>query len=353
MLQLRLVGYTAIFVYLKHRTQFTMRLFTYFSIILRIYREIKFQKHYNKVFLLPYLQKLEETYNGKFKDEQKQKISNYYGLFITSFLCSSYKRLQGKKLSDAERKRATLFGILTPIGDDLFDEDKLDIESIRSITFNPENYTATTFSAQVAKEIQTFLLQDVPHKKAYLQAAKDVLEIQIETAKQTNPSISKQDLERITHFKGAVSVIIYHQCLDEIADEKMQEALFLIGSLYQLGNDIFDLYKDVRDNIYTLVNTCDDYGVFRKSFLERIQLQNQKIRNLDYPEKNKEEFCFVMNTINARSVVALDQFVRKQTKAGKKIDWRQLQRSDMIVDMEKPRNFLKWLYYTFKLPGLK
>lgn len=63
MLQLRLVGYKAIFVYLKHRTQFTMRLFTYFSIILRIYREIKFQKHYNKVFLLPYLQKLEETYN--------------------------------------------------------------------------------------------------------------------------------------------------------------------------------------------------------------------------------------------------------------------------------------------------
>jgi hypothetical protein len=305
------------------------------------------------VFLLPYLQKLENTYNGKFKDEQKQKICNYYGLFITSFLCSSYKRLQGKQLTDAERKRATLFGILTPVGDDLFDEDKLEIDSIRSITFHPESYTANTFSAQVAKEIQTFLLLDVPHREAYLQAAKAVLEIQIETAKQTNQSISKQELEYITYTKGAVSVIIYHQCLDEIADEKMKEVLFLIGSLYQLGNDIFDLYKDVRDNIYTLVNTCDDYSCFRKSFLERIRLQNQKIRELDYSKKNKEEFCFVMNTINARSFVALDQFVRSQKKAGKKIDWWQLQRSNMIVDMEKPRNFLKWLYYAYKLPGLK
>ena len=338
---------------MKYRKHFTMRLFKYISTIISIYREIKFQKHYNQVFLLPYLQQLENEYNGKFKEEQKQKILNYYGLFITSFLCSSYKKLQGRQFTDAERKRATLFGILTPVGDDLFDEDKLDIESIQSITFDPENYTATTFAAQVAKEIQTFLLQDVPNKEAYLEAAKNVLEIQIETVKQTNPDISKHELEYITHTKGAVSVIIYHQCLDEVADDKMKEALFLIGSLYQLGNDIFDLYKDVRDNIYTLVNTCNDYVDFRKSFLERIQLQNQKIMELPYPQKNKTEFCFVMNTINARSVVALDQFVRMQRKTGNKINWQQLQRKDMIVDMEKPRNFLKWLYYAYKLPVLK
>jgi len=330
-----------------------MRLFTYAGTILRIYRDIKTQKHYNKVFLLPYLQQLEIKYGGKFKDEQKQKILNYYGLFITSFLCSSYKKLQGTKISEAERKRATLFGILTPVGDDLFDEDKLDIESIRSITFEPESYTATTFSAQVAKEIQTFLLQDVPHKAAYLQAAENVLDIQIETIKQTNAGISNNDLEYITYTKGAVSVIIYHQCLDEVADEKMKAVLFLIGSLYQLGNDIFDLYKDVRDNIYTLVNTCGDFAAFRKCFLERIQLQNRSIMELPYPEKNKKEFCFVMNTINARSVVALNQFVRMQKKAGKKINWQQLQRNDMIVDMEKPRNFLNWLYYACKLPELK
>jgi hypothetical protein len=330
-----------------------MRLLKYIGTTLRVYREVKFQKQYNKVFLLPYLQELEIKYSGKFKEEQKQKICNYYGLFISSFLCSSYKKLQGKKFTDAERKRATLFGILTPVGDDLFDEDRLDIESIRSITFSPESYTATTFSAQVAKEIQTFLLQDVPHKEAYLQAAKNVLEIQIETVKQTDPNISNQELEYITYTKGAVSVIIYHQCLDEVADEKMKETLFLIGSLYQLGNDIFDLYKDVRDHIYTLVNTCDDYAAFRRSFLERVQLQNQKIMELPYAEKNKKEFCFVMNTINARSVVALDQFVRMQKKAGKKINWQQLQRKDMIVDMEKTRNFLMWLYYAYKLPGLK
>lgn len=330
-----------------------MRVFTYIHIMLKIYREIKIQQRYNKSFLLPYLQQLETRYSGKFSVEQKQKIVNYYGLFITSFLCSSYKRLQAKQLNEAERKRATLFGILTPVGDDLFDEDKTDMEGIRCITFSPGSYDAQTFPARVAKEIQAFLLQDVPDKEAYLQAAKDVLDIQLETVKQTSPAISKQELEHITYTKGAVSVIIYHQCLDEVANEKMKKALFLVGSLYQLGNDIFDLYKDVRDNIFTLVNTCDDYVAFRRAFLQRIQLQNRAIMALPYGEKNKQEFCFVMNTINARSVVALDRFVQMQQKAGKKINWQQRQRKDMIVDMEKPYNFLKWLYYAYKLPGLK
>ncbi len=326
-----------------------MRLFNYIGITRRLYKEIKVQKQFTKDFLIPYLNQLEIRYSGSFRDEQKQKILKYYGLFITSFLCSSYKRLQGKKLTGDERKRATLFGILTPVGDDLFDEDKLDIESIKTITYDPENYKATTFSALVAKEIQAFLLQQVPHKEAYLEASKNVLNIQVETVKQTNPGISRQELEYITYTKGAVSVIIYHQCLDDVADEQMKEVLFLIGSLYQLGNDIFDLYKDVRDNIFTLINTCDDYINFRRSFLERVQLQNQKIMALPFAEKNKKEFCFVMNTINARAVVALDQFISLQKKTGSKIDWWKLQRKDMIMDMEKPVNFLKWLLYAYKL----
>ncbi len=330
-----------------------MNFFRYISIARKVYKEIKIQKQFNKTFLIPYLDELEKKYNGKFQPEQRGKILRYYGLFITSFLCSSYKRLYGKVFSDEERKRATLFGILTPVGDDLFDIDKLDNESIQQITFHPEAYNATTFSSKVAKEIQTFLLNTVPHKEAYIKASKDVLDIQVETIKQTNPEISQKEIRRITYMKGAVSVIIYHQCLNEAADAQMQEVLFLIGSLYQLGNDIFDLYKDVRDNIYTLINTCDDFVQFKKDFIERIKFQNEKIYALPYAKKDKEDFCIVMNTINARSLVAIDQFINTQKKYGSKVDWWKLERKEMIVDMEKKRNILKWLKYVFKLPAIQ
>ena len=339
----------AYFGFLLFTFELYMNFFRYINIARKVYSEIKVQKQFNKTFLIPYLDELENKYNGRFEAEQRGKILKYYGLFITSFLCSSYKRLYGQSLSKEERKRATLFGILTPVGDDLFDIDKLDNDSICQITFHPETFTATTFSSHVAKEIQTYLLKTVPHKEEYIKASKDVLDIQVETIAQTKPGISKEEMQRITYTKGAVSVIIYHQCLDEAASMQMLEVLFLIGSLYQLGNDIFDLYKDVRDNIYTLINTCDDYVHFKKEFMERIQLQNKKIYALPYAKKDKEDFCIVMNTINARSLVAIDQFIETQKQQKGKVDWWKLERKDMIVDMEKPGNILKWLKYIYKI----
>jgi len=44
----------------------------------------------------------------------------------------------------------------------------------------------------------------------------------------------------------------------------------------------------VRDHIYTLVNTCEDYTRFKKEFLERVRLQNQKI-NADKRISDLEE----------------------------------------------------------------
>src|SRR3954453_1438744 len=117
----------------------------YISAFRNVYREIQLQKQFNNSFLLPYLDELEKKYCGSFAPEQRKKIVNYYGMFITSFLCSSYKRLYGQILTDDERKRATLFGVLTPVGDDLFDIEKLEVDSIAAITFTPETYTATTF----------------------------------------------------------------------------------------------------------------------------------------------------------------------------------------------------------------
>jgi hypothetical protein len=117
-----------------------MSLLTYIGIARKVYKELSIQKQFNKKFLVPYLEELELRHKGKFQPEQKGKILKYYGLFITSFLCSTYKRLYGKTLTDDERKRATLFGILTPVGDDLFDIDKLSVEDIHTITYNPQAY---------------------------------------------------------------------------------------------------------------------------------------------------------------------------------------------------------------------
>ena len=66
-----------------------MNAFGMIRIAWNVFKEIRIQKKYNQTFLIPYLNELEKKYHGQFQPEQRQKILNYYGIFITSFLCSS------------------------------------------------------------------------------------------------------------------------------------------------------------------------------------------------------------------------------------------------------------------------
>lgn len=329
-----------------------MMILSYLRTIIRFRKELKQQQDYINTFLNPYLDELQKKYAGTFHDEQLKKIRQYYGLFIPTILCSSYKHLYDEPYTMAERKRATLFGILTPVGDDLFDIDKLDAKAIHEITYCPENYEAKTFSAHIAKEIQSFMLTDVPYKKQYLDAAKNVFEIQLETIKQTNPAIDNKELERITFAKGGHSVIIYHQIMEKPASEAMWKVLFYVGSLMQFSNDLFDMFKDLRDGIVTLPDRCTNYTELRQLFMCRVKECNRLIYALPYKQHKKEEFAVAMHLIISRSMVVIDKMIGLEKQLGKPLNYKKLTRQQLICDMEKPKNIIKWLYYSYKLPKL-
>jgi len=329
-----------------------MKLLNYFTAGYKVVKELRRQRRFNQAFLVNYLSELENKYQGIFSEEQLFKINKYYGLLIGPILCGSYKMLYGQPFTEEERKRATLFGILTPLGDDLFDVHHLPIEKISALTFEPDQYQAALFAEKVVKEIQSALLHEVPNKDAYIQASRDVLDLQVATTAQTSPDMEKNQLLKITYRKGAVSVIIYHQILSTAADEQMMKVLEEVGGLYQLGNDLFDVYKDTRDGIYTIPNTCKDFKELKTSFVSKVKYMNSLINALPFSNNRKEKFKVIMNSINARSMVAIDEWITFQNKYGTGINLKSVERKAMIIDMEKPALFIKWLYYMWKLPRL-
>ncbi len=326
-----------------------MNIFTYIKAFHHLWKDIQAQRAFNKAFLLPYMEALEKKYDGRFHPGQKEKIKNYYGLFIPAVLAASFKRLYNEPFTAEEQERVTLFGILTPVGDDLFDIDKLDIGAIRTITYTPESFEAQTFSAKVAKEIQSKLLQTVPDKAAYLEASKNVFEIQIDTIRQTDPAITEAEIEQITYAKGGYSVIIYHETLKKATPE-VWGVLFYIGSLMQLANDIFDMHKDVPDGIITLPDSCRNFTTLREKYLHRVKETYRLIYNLPFSKADKEEFCIKMNFIISRGVVALDKFIGLEKSKGGVLDIPALTRAEIICDMQKPSNILKWVKYVYQLP---
>lgn len=314
-----------------------------------LWADIKTQRAFNASFLIPHIEALEKKYQGNFHTGQKEKILNYYGLFIPAVLAASYKRLYQQPFTDEERKRVTLFGILTPVGDDLFDIDKLDIESIRTITYTPHLYEAKHFTAQVACEIQDHLLNHVPDRDAYTLAAKNVFEIQIETLRQLNPAITDEEAKNITYAKGGYSVIIYHEVMQKASD-KFREALFVTGSLMQFANDLFDLHKDLPDGIQTLPARCKDFKVLKAIYYERCLTCNEKIKGLDFDKKEKELFLIKMYFIISRGLVALDHFIALENRNGKPLSMHTLSRKELITDMQKPGNIINWLRYLYQMP---
>lgn len=326
-----------------------MKLIRYIQAMRELWADIRAQRKFNAAFLVPYVETLEKKHVGHFHTGQKEKIFNYYGLFIPAVLASSYKRLYQESFTEAERKRVTLFGILTPVGDDLFDIDQLDIEAIRTITYTPHVYKASHFTAKVACEIQDYLLNHVPDRNAYIDAAKNVFEIQIETIRQQDPLITDDEAERITYAKGGYSVIIYHEVMQKASDE-LREGLFYVGSLMQFANDLFDLHKDLPDGIQTLPARCKDFNALKNLYYQRCLNCNQKINKLNFDQREKEKFLIKMHFIISRGLVALDHFIKIENKKGMPLAMHTLTRKELITDMQKPGNIFNWLRYLYKMP---
>ncbi|MEP6514506.1 MAG: hypothetical protein ABJA79_11595, partial [Parafilimonas sp.] len=156
----------------------------------------------------------------------------------------------------------------------------------------------------------------------------------------------------ITFAKGGYSVIIYHETLKKASPE-MWKVLFYIGSLMQFANDIFDMHKDVPDGITTLPNRCKDFKALRKKYVERVRECYKLIYALPFKEQNKKEFCIVMNFIISRGVVALDHFISIEKQKGGALIASELKRKEIICDMQKLSNILRWLKYIYVLPKFK
>ena len=329
-----------------------MNLFTFFKSAIILYKELDFQKKYVNAHIKPYLKSLELKHDGKFTDYQRIKILNYYCLFVPCINCVSYKKLCEQIFTIQDRKLATLMGLFTPIYDDLFDDLHLEPSQIQKLTIDPVSYEADIFMTKIAKEIGLHLIDTAVDKTAYLQILEKLFTIQVNTLDQFNPNTSNEALQRITWDKGMISFVYYYTHSFGNPTDEMRDVLFEIGGLYQLCNDIFDMYKDCQEKSYTLANTCKDFTALKVFFLERVTLMNQKIKALPFRKNEKAYFCLVMQSIIGRGLIAINYFILLEKKKGKNINWFDVERKELVIDMEKPINMVKWFYHTWKLTGL-
>ena len=73
---------------------------------------------------------------------------------------------------------------------------------------------------------------------------------------QDAPGLSYEVMKDITIRKGAESLLYYRTAFEHPLKNGEEKMLYCLGGLMQLSNDIFDVYKDQKAGVGTLVTTA-------------------------------------------------------------------------------------------------
>lgn len=323
---------------------YVLRLVKVTGFILRFF---KAQKRYNTQFIDEFLQPFTAKYGTGLSPAALQKIKKYYcmGVPIT---CASYASIYGRKLTDTEREYATLTGIITPLIDDFTDEKTLSNADLASLTNEPDGYVAKTLEEEVVKSILSTLVEKVKSPEGFLHSLKKTIQSQHWSAKQMDPTTSREELLAISLEKGAWSHIFFHYLNNEVPTADTIDALHLMGGLLQMSNDIFDVYKDYQEGIYTFANTCLDYKELEKYYVKKCRRFCEETRLLPYRKNDLEFFILFMASIMGRGIVALRMLQQlQQSIGGGALPIGKLERKQLICDMEKPINMIKTAWFTY------
>ncbi len=317
-------------------------------IFMKLLSDLQRQKKFMKHHIALLLNQAKITNDGTLTDKDFLKINKYYGLAVPAILGEAFCTLRGVPMCESERWSSTSQGIITGLFDDFFDDLRLPEEQIVSMVEKPESIIPQSSNEKLFLDFYLLSLQKAAHPELIKNQLLHVHHAQVASVEQENPEIDRERIWEITRLKGGGSVLFYRTAYDNLLAKGEEEALFQLGSLMQLENDIFDIYKDAMAKIATLPTTLLQMSELRALYVEQINIFINLCYKMDYPEKQIKKFLDrVMPVIN-RGFVCLDRYKKMEDSKTGKFILTSFTRKQLICDMEKPGNLLITIGYQLK-----
>ena len=310
----------------------------------QIQQNLSVQRNFLHNNIMPLLDAARENNDGSLEASDFRKITDYYGLAVPAILAESFCVLHGRKLTEKERWTATCQGAMTGLFDDFFDKNFLDNEAILLKTIRKTEAVEKKQNEKLFEVFYDNAIQHIHDRQKMTEALKDVYEAQLESKKQTN-NLSPAEIEYITLSKGGYSLLFYRTAVNEKLSVAENEMLFHAGGLMQLCNDIFDVYKDRENKIFTLATTCQNIRELKNEFRQQLAIVQLKIGQLPFARKNKERFFNMIDlAVFSRTEVCLQQLMKVQRKNGG-FNLPRLSRVELICDMDNAKNKIRSTVY--------
>ena len=289
------------------------------------------------------LSDIENRYGGRFSDPTRRKIAVSYGIY-NPMMCDAFTALHGRRTNEAEKQRFIHYFICSSLFDDFTDIIALPEAELLALSFSPETFEPRGFDETVFRDSHLLLKGFVNERVTYEALTRKLFQAQWDSKKQARSgALSDDALREITFRKGGLSVLLCSFYLDTSPTPAERDCWYRIGTIIQLTNDLFDIYKDLGDQMDTLPMRMRDVAVFRVFFEDQVVGVFHAVEVLDVPENRKAPFRLFMAGICAFGMIALDQ-LRELTPP-----FDAYSRKELVIDMEKKRNLAAWLRYTYRL----
>ncbi len=321
-------------------------LFKFSFIIIRFGLRLVFVRKKAKQHAIAYLRKMEDKLNGKFDEATFKKVVKSHSVFL-AIVNDAFTLLHGRTTNADEQERSINYFICSSIFDNFFDEKLLAVDQIESITFQPKQFTPSSFDEKAFLRAHLFLLDGMKDTKDYFVVLRKEFDAQSASMKQFDKAISNQEIQDITFEKGGNAVLMCRYYLDVQPTKEEEECWYQLGTMIQLSNDLFDIYKDLQHNNQTLAVRFTDAFAMEELYLKQVNAMKNNIETLPYPGKCKRTFSISMAATYALGLMGIDQLKRLQGNETQLPSLRSLPREALIIDMEKPVNIWRWIKFVY------
>jgi hypothetical protein len=307
---------------------------------------IDHQKKFIRENISPQLSEAKKATDGSLTNNDFKKITGYYGLAVPAILGEALCALRGKGMTQKERLASTCQGAMTGLFDDFFDEERLSENAVEDLIRNPDLFKSNTMNEKLFLYFYKTALNNTEQPALMKDHLYKVYAAQLLSKEQVLHGLTYDRLKDITMRKGAESVLFYRCVFDNPISKAEEKMLYSLGGLMQLSNDIFDVYKDHKQGIKTLVTSAGKINNLHALFTSILESGIEKAKQADYPFKNIRKFLGIISLgIFSRCYVCLDQLEKTEMNYGGEFDPKLYERKDLICDMDTASNKWKSLKY--------
>ncbi len=298
------------------------------------------------------LKNIELQFNGKFEPTTFKKIKKFQG--IQQFIINdSFANFENRTTNTKERENNKLYFILASLYDDLMDENIVSQAVLNEMFLHPEKANPNSFCETVLIDTHLKLLSRVYDKEAYQKVLNNIHQAQIDSLEQLKNDISLQRILSITERKGGYSLLMCRQYIEMATNENINNCWYQLGGMIQMTNDLYDIYKDAMAGIHTFANTQNEFEKIRDQYVSQVHKYKISIEKLTYDESKKLIFQIKLSLIPAFGYVALENLKQLQGNADNLKPFKDYARKDLIVDMEKVKNIIKLIKFSYQIANNK